>query len=461
MAAHITVYGCQMNKLDAELTAEVLREAGHEVVDDPDRARILLYLTCSVRAHAENRVFSNLGALARRKERDPDLVVGLLGCMAQAHGEGAFERAPVLDLVCAPGRLAELPDLLAAARAGRRAVALDPARPAVFDGSDAALDRIEAGRPVPEATPGHAFVRAMRGCDNFCAYCIVPHVRGPERSRPPSAVLEEVRRLTRAGIRHVTLVGQAVNQYRAKEGGGTWRLADLLAAVSAEVPDLVRLSFITNHPRSMTPDLAACFRDVPRVQPYLHMPAQAGSDAVLRRMNRGYTARGYLDRVAMAREARPGLGVASDFIVGFPGETETDFEETMDLARRVRFASAFVFSYSPRPGTRAADWPDDVPREEKKRRHQALLDGVTEIAAEENAALVGCTERVFVEGPSPRPHLDATPDEAPSGKDAPQLRGRTGCNRIVVFEGPADLAGHEVAVEIERAAGLTLFGRRL
>ncbi len=510
--AHITTYGCQMNRLDAELLAHALRREGARLVDEPDEANVLLFLTCSVRAHAEDRLFSNVGALKARRRREPDLVVGILGCTAQQFGERIRRRAPLADVVCGPGRLAEVPDLIRRARRGDRpALALDPPRNAsshsarrvgarpgrsrgapaaprasdVFTPSDARLDDLELGRPLGGPSPRQACVTVMRGCDNFCAYCVVPHVRGPERSRRPSAVLDEVRRLVGEGGRQITFLGQAVNKYEAREDGRRWDLAHLIAA-AADTSGLDRLHFITNHPAAMTDRLAAAFRDVPAVCPYLHMPAQAGSDAVLARMNRGYTAAAYEEKVAMARDARPDVAVASDFIVGFPGETEADFEATCGLVRRVQFAGGFVFKYSPRPGTHAAHrYTDDVPDADKRRRHQVLLDLIQESAAEQNRAMVGRTVPVFIEGPSPNPHLDATsdpgrlngcgraglsgPEEAPEGPASRrrrtatnvQLRGRTPEGRIVVFDGPADAAGGIVDVRLTRAAHVTLFGERV
>jgi len=483
--AHITTYGCQMNRLDAELLAHRLRAAGAKVVADPDQANVLLFLTCSVRAHAEDRLFSNIGALKARKRREPDLLIGVLGCTAQQYGERLRRRAPLVDVVCGPGRLAEVPVLIDRARRDGSAVALDPSRreggPAAFGRADASLDRLECSRPLDGPSPGHAYVTVVRGCDNFCAYCVVPNVRGPERSRSPASILQEVRRLVRQGARQITLLGQAVNRYRFEERGRRWDLADLLTEV-AETDGLDRLNFITNHPGAMTAPLADAFARLPAVCPYLHMPAQAGSDAVLARMKRGYTADEYEDRVAMVRQARPDVAVVSDFIVGFPGETEADFEATCDLVRRVGFAGGFVFKYSPRPGTFAAEhYADGVPAAEKRRRHQVLLDLVQESAAVQNRALVGRTVPVFVEGQSPNPHLDAAQDASrrngcgPAGlpgRDAVaggtsrpdrtaggiQLRGRTPGNRIVVFEGPADLVGEIVPVRITRAAALTLFG---
>jgi len=459
---HITTYGCQMNQLDAELVAEVLRASGARLAADADEADVLLFLTCSVRGHAEDRVFSNIGALKARKQREPDLIIGLLGCMAQQYGPALRRRAPLVDLVCAPGRLAELPDLIVEARRGRRPVALDPVRteggPETLAKADEALDRAEVRRPLCGSSPGQAYVVAVRGCDNFCSYCVVPHVRGPERSRAPSAILDEVRRLVGQGARQITLLGQAVNQYAAVEGGRRWDLADLLQA-AAETPDLARLAFITNHPRAFDERLAAVFRNVSKVCSYLHMPAQSGSDAVLARMNRRYTAAEYLDRVAMVRQARPDVAVASDFIVGFPGETPADFEATMDLVRRARASAAFVFKYSPRPGTMAAErYPDDVPAEEKRRRHAALLALVEEISGEENAKFVGRRVRVFVEDLAPRPKLNERGRPGDRLNGGVQLRGRTPCNRIVVFDGPPCLVGAEVDVEVKHSSPLTLFG---
>lgn len=304
----------------------------------------------------------------------------------------------------------------------------------------------------------------MRGCDMFCSYCVVPNVRGPERSRSPAAVAEEVQRLVDRGVREVTLLGQAVNRYRFEEAGRAWDLADLVEKV-AGTPGLRRLRFITSHPKAMTVRLASLFRDVPLLCPHLHMPAQSGSDAVLERMKRGYTAAEYAQRVAMVREAAPQVAVASDFIVGFPGETREDFEATLDFAHRMRFASGFVFKYSPRPGTLAARaYPDDVPRKEKERRHRELLDLLSEIAAQDNQAFIGREMMVLVEGPAPRPHLDGGP-ERKREKGWKQWRGRTPCHRLVVFDGPPfggaqgrpGLAGEEVKVRVDRAGPITLF----
>ena len=482
---HLTTYGCQMNRLDADLAAALVRAAGARIVADPAEANVLLFLTCSVRAHAENRVFSNLGALAARKKREPQLVVGLVGCMAQQHGEAVRRRVPVVDFLCAPGRLADLPCLIEDARAGRGGAALDPCREEegaeAFSESDARLDEVEIRARTDLAPSRQAFVRVMRGCDRFCSYCVVPYVRGPERSRAPAAILEEVRRLAQRGVREVTLLGQAVNHYAFDEGGRAWNLADLLERVAA-VPGLARLRFITSHPAAMTPRLAVCFRDVPNLCPHLHMPAQSGSDAVLARMNRGYTAAEYAERVALVREAAPEVAVVSDFIVGFPGETPEDFEATLDLVRRIRFAGGFVFKYSPRPSTVAARrYADDVPRKEKERRHRELLDLLSEMAMQDNQAFIGREVCVLVEGPSPRERKTGGRRPETGGKNTVpvggsrgsssslqppassliQWRGRPPDNRLVVFDGPPDLAGELVTVRINRAGALTLFAERV
>jgi tRNA-2-methylthio-N6-dimethylallyladenosine synthase len=465
-----------MNQLDSELVAEILRASGATLVDHSADADVLLFITCSVRAHAENRVFSNIGKLKMRKAREPHLVVGLLGCMAQQYGRAVRERAPLVDVVCAPSRLAELPALIAQARAGQFAVALDPNRAPQagrLTVNDDALDEASVRRPLLGSSPGQAYVVAMRGCDNFCSYCVVPHVRGPERSRPPRVVLDEVRRLVGQGARQITFLGQAVDKYRAEEDGCTWDLADLLAE-AAQVPGLVRLSFITNHPRALDERLASVFRDVPQVIPYLHMPAQSGSDAVLARMNRGYTHSQYLERVALVRSMRPDVAVASDFIVGFPGETDDDFRATVDLVRRARFTQAFVFKYSPRPGTIAAErLEDDVPDPVKRRRNNDLLALIEEVAGEENKKYVGQVLRVFVEELAPRPRLNknvsqagwltesSTPHSALRIPHLVQLRGRAPTNHIVVFDGPPELIGTEVDVRIDDATPLTLFGTLL
>jgi tRNA-2-methylthio-N6-dimethylallyladenosine synthase len=293
----------------------------------------------------------------------------------------------------------------------------------------------------------------MFGCDKLCTYCIVPSVRGPEQSRPADEIVEEVRRLAAAGCLEVTLLGQTVNSYRDTSGGKTVRLADLLVRLDA-IEGLRRIKFVTNHPRHMTPALLAAVRDLPKVSPYLHVPVQSGSDRVLSAMRRGYTAAEYREMLAAIRETVPGAAVTSDFIVGFSGETDEDFQATVDLVREARFKNCFIFKYSPRPGTKAAElYADDVPDEVKRRRNNELLDLQDAISLEDNQPFVGRQVEILVEGPS------KAAKKAKSADGTLQLVGRTRCDRIVVFEGPRALAGRIVDVTIDHVDAFTLFAR--
>ncbi|MDP6381267.1 MAG: tRNA (N6-isopentenyl adenosine(37)-C2)-methylthiotransferase MiaB, partial [Phycisphaerae bacterium] len=402
---YLRSYGCQMNSLDTELVAGQLRAAGYDLTDDMEMADVILLNTCSVRRHAEQRVHSNLGAM-RRLPRHP--VIGIMGCMAEMHREKLIRRFPQISFLCGPAQLHRIPALVAEAEEGRRVLAIDPPRAHVDRDSlamqDRSLERVEARRP--DATSARAYVRVMRGCDRFCTYCVVPFVRGPERSRPPEKILAEVRRLVDTGCKQVTLLGQTVNSYAFKHDGRVTRLADLLYELS-EVPGLSRLSFVTSHPRDFTEELAKAMAEVPQVMPYLHLPAQSGSDTVLRRMNRGYTAAEYAERIAIARHHVHHIAVASDFIVGFPGETDEDFDATCDLMQEVRFTGGFIFKYSPRPRTVAAKrLTDDVPDAVKRERNNRLLTLSQEISIEDNQLRVGRVVSVLVEGPSKRPTLD-------------------------------------------------------
>jgi len=461
---HIVTYGCQMNKLDGQLVADRLRASGMTAADDPADADLVLYVTCSVRRHAEERVYSNVGKLKHRKRRRPELLIGILGCMAEKDREDIFRRLPHVDFICGPDHLHRIDDLVrrAAARAASGATAdshiaaLSAPRGDRAPGTvDDHLEPFEAGRLTPVGEhPFHAYVRAMRGCDNFCAYCVVPYVRGPERSRPPHAVLHEIQRLVGQGVRHVTLLGQSVGSYERAENGRTWRLADLVRAAGA-TEGLVRLDFVTSHPKNLDDDILDCLASGPPVAPYLHLPAQSGSDAVLRAMNRGYTSADYRDKVARARRKVPGVAVASDFIVGFPGETEADFQATVSLVRDMGYSQVFAFKYSPRPGTDAARRQDDVPTQVKEDRLRRLLEAHQETALQAHAALVGHTLRCLITGPSRKPHLDPT---ANGPADTIQLASRSPGNRIVLFRGSRDLVGREVPVQIVRASAITLFG---
>jgi len=392
MKVYLETLGCQMNRLDSELVAGSLRAAGHELTDDRQAADVVLYNTCSVRRHAEQKVHSRLGADGQRKTaHHPRLIVGVLGCMAQREGETLRRKHPHVDIVCGPGQIHALAEMIDAAAAGRASVALDPSRTAPRnETAETRMDELDLGRDVAAGESGaQAFVRVARGCDNFCSYCIVPYVRGPERSRDPQHIVTETHRLVDAGRSEITLLGQTVNAYCWQTGETTVRFSDLLQRVS-EIPGLRRLRFVTSHPQRFGDDVLEAMRDLPNVCEYIHCPAQSGSDAMLAAMNRGYSRGEYDDLVDRARAIVPGVVLAGDFIVGFPGETEEDHTASAELIRRSGYKNCFVFKYSPRPGTLAArSLSDDVPVAVKKRRNNELLAVQAEVGLAHHRAYVG------------------------------------------------------------------------
>jgi tRNA-2-methylthio-N6-dimethylallyladenosine synthase len=454
---HIAVVGCQMNVLDAELLAGELLRAGWLKAENIRRADVVLFVTCSVRQHAEDKVYSALGRLKPAANQRRRRIIGVVGCMAQQEGERILRRAPHVDLLVGPGRLHLLPELLERILSGegplvelsldRAAADLETVR---LSFQPFAPPREVAVRPAPH----QAMVHAMCGCDMGCSYCVVPRARGPQRSRPAADILAEVRRLADQGCLEVTLLGQTVNAYCDRSGGRELRLADLLSLLDG-VEGIWRLKFVTNHPRHMSDDLLQAVRDLPKVSPYLHVPAQSGSDAVLRRMRRGHAAAAYREMLDRIRATIPAASITSDFIVGFPGETEEDFQQTVELVRAARFRNSFIFKYSARPGTAAAElYADDVPDEVKRRRNNELLAVQNAISLEDNLPLAGQSLEVLVEGPSKLGR------KSPSdGNGTVQLTGRTTCERIVVFDGPPRLAGRLLKVRIERAEAFTLFGQ--
>jgi tRNA-2-methylthio-N6-dimethylallyladenosine synthase len=455
---YLETVGCQMNVLDSELVLSSLRREGYELTDSIEQADAILFNTCSVRQHAEDKVYSALGRLKRLKDRRPDVSIGVLGCMAQKDQAQILKRAPHVDLVAGPGQLARVPELLREARAGgppQLAVSLPRHSGSRLEVTESFESYDPDRDPAPQSSPHQAFVRVMMGCDKFCTYCIVPAVRGPEQSRPPAVIFEEARRLVDRGVVEITLLGQTVNSYAFRAGDGrTTRLADLLAQLH-ELDGLKRLKFITSFPKDMSDDLLQAVRDLPRVSRYLHVPAQSGCDAVLRRMKRLYTVAEYDAMMGRIREIVPDASVSSDFIVGFCGESEASFERTVELVQRSRFKNSFIFKYSPRAGTKAdALYADDVPEETKKRRNNALLAVQAAISLEDNRAFEDRVVEVLVEGPS-----KATGAlEADHGGGPVQLGGRTACDRIVVFEGNPRLIGQFVRVRIVGASAVTLFG---
>jgi tRNA-2-methylthio-N6-dimethylallyladenosine synthase len=431
-------YGCQMNKLDSELIESRLRDAGFAPAASEDAARVVLFNTCSVREHAEDRVWGRIGSLKARKQHDRELVIGLLGCMAREHKEFIQRRMPHVDLVAGPDDFGAIDRLLGQVLQART--------PLMAVGQGVSGDTIVRDPKVrPHAA--QAYVSVMRGCDMPCTFCIVPTVRGPEVSRPPEAIFDEALRLCADGVTEITLLGQTVNGY-GRDLPQRKSFAALLRRL-LEIPSLRRLGFVTSHPNFVNEELIDTIAQNPRISRYLHFPAQSGSNALLKRMKRGYSADWYRDRVDRLRARVPDIEMASDFIVGFPGETEADHELTKALMRDVRFAMSFVFKYSPRPGTEAADtMADDVPETVKKRRNQELLDVQQEIQTERNKARVGRTEEVLVEGVSKR--------------DARRFTGRTAHQRLVHFPA-ADptLIGRYVPVRITASTALCLFGELL
>ncbi|MFC1764055.1 tRNA (N6-isopentenyl adenosine(37)-C2)-methylthiotransferase MiaB [Planctomycetota bacterium] len=454
---HIKSFGCQMNKLDTALVSSALQQADYVLTDNVKEADVVLINTCSVRDHAEQRVFSHLGQLKHLKKNRPEVIVGIMGCMAQRLGETLLEHEAV-DLVCGPAQIPHIVDLCETLHA-ERSKQLDVTehiRAQQVDNPD--LEAFETIHDSDDKTiPGQAFVRIMRGCNNFCTYCIVPYVRGPEVSRSPEVILEQVRKLSDQGVKQITLLGQTVNAYRYDTGSKTLCLADLLAAVS-EISGIEWIRFVTSYPTPefFTPIMQA-MAHLPKVCSYLHLPAQSGSDRILKAMNRHYTAQEYLDLLAQARDIVPDLAVAGDFIVGFPGETDDDFEQTAALVRQALYKNCFVFKYSPRPGTTSdRRLEDNIPTEIKQQRNVALLAVQETISQKLSQDFVGRTVTVLVEGPSKKPHLNAA-----ENKNFPQLVGRTATDWIVVFNGPQSLAGQLADVTIEKANPLTLFGQPL
>ncbi len=453
-----------MNILDSELVVASLRRQGYELTDSTERADTILFNTCSVRQHAEDKIYSALGRLRNAKRQNPDKIIGVIGCMAQKDQRLIFERAPYVDLIVGPGQLHQVPRLLEEIAAGagpQMEVSLDR-KGGNREEIERSFESYDPDRdPEMRPTPCQAFVRIQIGCDKFCTYCIVPTVRGPEQGRDPRHILAEARKLADEGCREITLLGQTVNSYRHTAEGRTTRLADLLYRLH-EIEGLARLKFVTNFPKDMTDELLQAVRDLPKCSPYLHVPAQSGSNEVLRRMKRGYTVEEYREMLARIRGTVPGAAVTSDFIVGFCGETEADFEQTIELVRESRFKNSFIFKYSPRPGTKGAELlADDIPEEVKRRRNNDLLAVQNPISEEDNQPFVGRQVEILVEGPSKSAlrsaeRLAAPRSEAFSGPL--QLTGRTHCDRIVVFDGNPRQIGQLLPVTIYDADGFTLFG---
>ncbi len=433
---YIKTHGCQMNEYDSARMADGLRAAcGLERTDDPEQADVLLLNTCSIREKAQEKVFSQLGVWSALKIQRPGVVIGVGGCVASQEGEALRERAPCVDLVFGPQTLHRLPEMLTAVWADRRPV-VDVSFPEIEK-----FDRL----PEPRAEGPTAFVSIMEGCDKYCTFCVVPYTRGNEVSRPLDAVLAEVAALAAQGVREVTLLGQNVNAYRGPMDDG--EIADLALLIEhvAALPGIDRIRYTTSHPVEFSDRLIEVYARVPQLAGHLHLPVQSGSDRILALMKRGHTVLEYKAKVRKLRAVRPGISLSSDFIVGFPGETERDFEATMALIEDLRFDHSFSFVYSPRPGTPAASLPDPTPLAVKKARLARLQARIEELARDVSRRMVGTTQRVLV--------------ERPARKDGRQLAGRTENNRVVNFDGPAHLIGQFAEVVITEALPNSLRGR--
>ena len=433
----IHTIGCQMNVADSEQMAAALSPMGYSASPSVEAADLVIVNTCSVRAKAEQKAFSILGRLADLKRRRPDVIVGVAGCVAQQEGNRILVRAPYVDIVVGTRALHRLPDHVRRVEAERCRIVDVEMGPAAPD-----------GRAQRSSGPVCRFVTIMRGCDNFCAYCVVPFVRGRETSRPPGEILQEVRDAVAAGAREVTLLGQNVNSYGQKEGYGTF--SELLARVNS-IPGLLRIRFTTSHPKDLTSELMGCFARLEKLCPHIHLPVQSGSNRILARMNRGYTREHYLDKVSKLRDSCPGMAITSDLIVGFPGEAEADFEQTLELIREVQFDGLFAFMYSDRPNAPARLFAEKVPEALSRQRLHALLAMQDAITFSRNLALVGSIQEVLVEANG------RTQAAGPA-----QWVGRTPENKIVHFHAGPDTAGctagRIVQVRIEKAMAHSLRG---
>jgi tRNA-2-methylthio-N6-dimethylallyladenosine synthase len=432
---HIKTFGCQMNEYDSDKMADVLRaHEGMEATDKPEQADVILFNTCSIREKAEEKVFSDLGRVRPLKLANPDLLIAVGGCVASQEGAAILKRAPYVDVVFGPQTLHRLPQLLQARR--------ETGRPQV----DISFPEIEKfdHLPVPQTSSGTAYVSIMEGCSKYCTFCVVPYTRGEEVSRPLADVMRDVQQLVAQGVKEVTLLGQNVNAYcGTADDGETVDFAFLLQAIAA-LEGISRLRYTTSHPRDMSQRLIDVYAATPKLVSHLHLPVQSGSDRILAAMKRGHTVLEYKSIIRRVRAARPDICITSDFIVGFPGETEQDFEATMKLIDEVGFDNSFSYLYSPRPGTPAAELRDDTPFEVKAQRLKRLQDRIAEQEEGVARVMLGTTQRALVEGVSK--------------KDARELAARTDNNRVVNFSGAASLIGGFVEVKITEVVRHTLRG---
>ena len=430
---YLRTFGCQMNQHDSEKITGLLERRGWKRIGDENEADLILLNTCSVRRHAEERVLGRLARYRREKERRPELLVGVIGCMAQIWKEGLWEKFPELDLVLGPGSFASLPDELE--------TLIDSGGQRLVDRFEDPADFFEV--PATRVNSLHGWVTVMRGCDNFCSYCVVPYARGREVSRSPEEIVEEVRSLGKNGYKEITLLGQNVNSYRGKDRADLpVDFPGLLRRLNT-VEGIERIRFVTSHPKDISPALISSIADLDKVCESIHFPAQSGSDKILKKMRRGYSRGEYLERAQELQIAIPGIALASDFIVGFPGETDDNFARTLDLLREVRFDRIFAFVYSPRPKTEAAKLQDGIPPEIKSARLQQLLSLQRSISLEKNQELLGKEVEVLVEGKN-RKYQD-------------RGEGRTRTGKMVFFPWEEGMRGQLINIRIERVTDLSLY----
>lgn len=479
---YLETMGCQMNVLDSELVLGEFLAHGFLPTDDMKSAAVVVLNTCSVRQHAEDKVYSRLGQLRARHQRPNGRIVAVIGCMAERDGDGLLKKMPHVDILCGPSEIHRLPALVAEVQTTReRAIALSgrlreasthirvtaPHDELESLDSSRAFSALAASSQTGTISSRQAYVRITRGCNKWCSFCVVPMTRGPEVHRPADQIISEVRHLADAGVMEVTLLGQTVNHYHyADDAGRQTSFADLLRRVHDEVPNLPRLRFVTSFPRDFTDEALDVMAASPRICRYLHIPAQSGSNTVLKRMNRGYTVEQYRNLLDRARRRMPDLAISGDIIVGFSGETDADFAQTVELVRFARYKNCFIFKYSPRPGTLADErLPDDISELDKRRRNNDLLAVQSEISLAAHRELIGQSVEILVEGFS-KAAIRAQESEQSRGDEvdhtrstlARQLVGRTRGDQIVVFDGPPDCIGNLVTLQIVAVTPYTLHG---
>ena len=433
---YIETFGCQMNVHDSEQMTVLLKDIGYKLTDDSNKADLILINTCSIRAKAEQKAFSELGRLMLLKEENPNLIIGFGGCLAQHLGTKVHSRVKNVDLVFGTHNIHRLPEMVAAIKKGKKKITQTD--------FSSKITSLSVFAPPPEGSLC-AFVSIMQGCDNYCAYCVVPYLRGPEMSRTPEDIVDEIQKLTKLGVKEVTLLGQNVNSYGKKTAHGC-NFVELIKRIS-KINGIERIRFTTSHPKDLSDDLMDCFADMPKLCEHIHLPVQSGSNRILKLMNRGYSIEEYVEKVDRLRSICPQISITSDIIVGFPGETQKDYQETIDMMEKIRFDLLFSFKYSERKGTAAQKLQDVVPESEKKQRLkelQALQDRHTQ---EKNLALEGSVQEVLVEGRSRNSEQD--------------MMGRARSWKIVNFKGSPELIGKRVNVEITRGYLHSLRGKMI